>query len=279
MTNVVGTNSWPWHQYCEARGQQLDDQLDDVLTQVAASGLTAWEGGCTSPAQTDRLAGLLDKHGLVMPTMYAGARLHEPDWRKAVGEVLRQADLGRPIGVRIVVCNPDPIQWGGQQDKSDAELRRQAEAMRTLASELRSRGMTLAYHTHDAELRASARELHHMLATTRHSGVMLCLDAHWLYRGAGNSNVALLDVLDLYGDRVVSVHLRQSRGGVWSETLGPGDVELEAVAARLRTIGFAGPLMLEICAEEGTPRTMPPGEAHRLSREWIEATFDAARGG
>ena len=53
----------------------------------------------------------------------------------------------------------------------------------------------------------------------RDVGMKLCLDTHWIYRGAGNSNVALFDILKLYGDRVVSLHLRQSVGGVWSETL------------------------------------------------------------
>jgi len=82
-------------------------------------------------------------------------------------------------------------------------------------------GLTLSYHNHDIELRNAAREFHHMMVGTDPAYVTLCLDAHWIYRGAGNSAVALFDVLKLYGPRITELHLRQSKDNIWTETFRP----------------------------------------------------------
>ena len=84
--------------------------------------------------------------------------------------------------------------------------------------------MVLAYHNHDAEMREGAREFHHMLTGTDPANVKLCLDAHWIYRGSGNSQVALFDIVEIYVDRIVELHLRQSHDGIWSEVFGEGDI-------------------------------------------------------
>jgi inosose dehydratase len=118
------------------------------------------------------------------------------------------AERAKAAGAQIVVTNPNPIRWGGSEDKSDAQLRTQAAALDRLGQQLAQRGMTLAYHNHDAELRNAAREFHHMLVGTGPRFVTLCLDAHWIYRGAGNSSVALFDVVKRYGPRVRELHLQ-----------------------------------------------------------------------
>ena len=70
----------------------------------------------------------------------------------------------------------------------------QAEALDKLGARLKQMRLILAYHNHDAELRNAAREFHHMMLGTDPALVTLCLDAHWIYRGAGNSAVALFDM-------------------------------------------------------------------------------------
>jgi inosose dehydratase len=135
--------------------------------------------------------------------------------------------------------------------------------------------MKLAYHNHDIELRNAAREFHHMMAGTDPRHVSLCLDAHWVYRGAGNSQVALLDVVKLYGARVSELHLRQSRGGVWSETLDDGDIDYTALAQALAHARVRPHLVLEIAVEKGTPKTLSPLEAHRRSVDYARRVFAA----
>jgi inosose dehydratase len=122
-------------------------------------------------------------------------------------------------------------------------------------------------------MRASAREFHHMMLGTDPAQVGLCLDAHWIYRGAGNSQVALYDIVQLYGSRIASLHLRQSRGGVWTQALGDGDIDYQPLVARLRELRFAGPLIMEQAVEKGTPTDLPPVERERQSRAWVRAMF------
>ena len=101
----------------------------------------------------------------------------------------------------------------------------QAAALDRLGGLLREMGMVLAYHNHDAELRNAAREFHHMLLGTDPQNMAFCMDVHWVYRGSGNSQVAVFDVLRLYGSRIRELHLRQSINGVWTETFCDGDID------------------------------------------------------
>jgi inosose dehydratase len=101
----------------------------------------------------------------------------------------------------------------------------------------------------------------------------LCLDAHWVWRGGGNSMPVLADVVKRYGARVSEVHIRQSAAGVWSETLGEGDVDYPAVVKGLAEAGVKPQLVVEIAVEKGTPHTMDPVEAHRRSVEYARRVF------
>jgi len=209
-----------------------------------------------------------------MPSIYVNSTLHEAaEAERSIAQVLAVAREVRPVGARIIVTNPNPIRWGGPENKSDDQLRTQAAAMDRLGKELAALKMTLAYHNHDIELRQAAREFHHMMSGTDPRYVSLCLDAHWVYRGSGNSSVALFDVVKLYGDRVKEIHLRQSQNGVWSETLGPGDIDYEALARALAKKQAKPNLVLEVGVEPGTPKTMSPVAAHRQSAEYARRVF------
>ena len=146
-----------------------------------------------------------------------------------------------------------------------------AEALRNLGERLRQEGLRLAYHAHEPEMRAAAREYHHMMLATDPAVVELCLDTHWVYRGADNSQVALSDIARLYAGRIAVLHLRQSRGGVWAETFGEGDIDYRPLLKNLRLAGFSGPVYLEQPREAGTPATMDIFEAHRRGLRALKA--------
>jgi inosose dehydratase len=250
--------------------------LDEILADVAAAGLNCWEpfAGPLSEAQT--LAPLLQKHRLQAPSAYANVELHTPEWQRHADACVANALYLQPLGTRLIVVNPTPIKWGGSEDKNDAQLRTQAAGLRYLHEALGRQGLQLAYHTHDPEMRAAAREFHHMMHATRDLGMALCLDAHWIYRGAGNSNVALLDIVERYADRIATLQLRQSHGGTWCELLEAGDIDYVPLVKTLKAAGFDGPAHLEICQEQGTQRTMPLRATHRRSAEWFRSLWEAA---
>lgn len=273
IASLVATQSYSWHQVFDAEGKRYLEHLDDVFARVAASGIEGWEGSITLQEEADTVGRLLAKHGLRTESIYANSTLHTPAWRDSVDDVLRQARLAKPLGVRVVVTNPNPIRWGGPENKNDEQLRTQAVALQTLGEALATEGMTLAYHVHAPEMRASAREFHHMMLATDPAVVGLCWDAHWIYRGAEDSQVALDDILRLNGDRIVSLHVRQSRGGVWIETLDEGDVDYGPLVTKLHERHFNGPIVMEIAREQGTAITMSAVEAHRQGRQWVRELF------
>ena len=112
-----------------------------------------------------------------------------------------------------------------------------------------------------------------MLLATDPAHMTFCLDVHWIYRGAGNSNVALYDVLTLYADRISELHIRQSTDHVWSETLGEGDIDYTAVVDVLVQRGIRPHLVLEQAVEEGTPHTLSALEAHRQTHAYAVGVF------
>lgn len=270
----LATNAYSWQVFYQREGRNFAATLDAGLQDVVASGLNGFEPGAGGTEDVRPLLPMLRRHGLEMRSLYVNSSLHETaEAERSIGQILAVAREVKPFGTRIIVTNPNPIRWGGPENKSDAQLRVQSAALNRLGRELAALKLTLAYHYHDIELRAAAREFHHMMAGTDPRYVTLCLDAHWMYRGAGNSQVALFDVVELYGHRVSELHLRQSQDGIWSEILGPGDIDYEALARALTRKKVKPHLVLEIAVETGTPRTLDPVEAHRRSAEYARRVF------
>ena len=270
----LASNVYPWTTFYRRENRNFNESLDAGLAEVAKSGADGFEPIANGPDDIDRLAPLLAKHGLEMRSLYVNSLLHESDKATAsIDEVLAIAEKAKEVGTRIIVTNPSPIRWGGPEDKSDSQLEFQARSLDKLGEKLAALGVTLAYHNHDVELRSAAREFHHMMVGTDPAHVSLCLDAHWIYRGAGNSAVALFDVLKLYGPRITELHLRQSVDTIWTEVLGDGDIDYPALAKYLLQINVKPHVVLEQAVEKDTPKTMGPVEAHRRGGEYARKVF------
>jgi inosose dehydratase len=256
----LSTNSYSWHVFYQREGRDFGAELNAGLAEVKACGIDGYEPGVGGVNDIEKLIPLLLKNGLEMRSLYVNSTLHtEAEAAKSIENIVAVAKATRAVGTRIFVTNPNPIQWGGAQNKDDGQLRVQAASMNQLGAALKEHGVRLAYHNHDIELRNAGREFHHMMLGTDPALVSLCLDSHWVFRGSGNSQVALFDVVKLYGSRVVELHLRQSQAGIWSETLDGGDIDHERLAADLRKAGAKPHLVLEVAVEKGTPKTMSPG--------------------
>ena len=85
--------------------------------------------------------------------------------------------------------------------------------------------------------------------------------------------MALFDVVELYGGRVAELHLRQSKGNLWSEAFGEGDIDYRALAKALAAKGAKPLLVLEQGPENGTPQTIDAAEAHRRSCHYVREVF------
>ncbi|MBD2753286.1 sugar phosphate isomerase/epimerase family protein [Spirosoma validum] len=270
----ISCNVYTWNTFYEREKKQWMADPDASLAEYVKTGLTAYEPSFTNADEVKRLIPYLTKYKLAMPSLYVNSTLHRADEaRKSIDSVLAIAEAARPAGTTIFVTNPSPVKWGSNDDKTDTELIEQAKNLNRLGAQLRERGITLAYHTHAPEHRQAAREFHHMLLATDPKNVSLCLDAHWIYRGSGNSQIALFDVVKLYGKRIVEIHIRQSKNGIWQETFSDGDIDYRRLAADLKTVNIRPLLVLEQCLEKDSPKTMGPVEAHKQNLHYTRTVF------
>jgi inosose dehydratase len=271
----VATNTYPWGTFASRDGGTFVPHSDEALAAIASAGCAGYEPIINDVEEFEGLGARLRAHGLDMRSIYVNSSLHEESAAVAsIEHVLAIVQRAVEIGTRIVVTNPSPIRWGGPENKTDLQIRSQAVALDRLGRELRGIGVTLAYHNHDAELRLGAREFHHMLTATDPANVKFCLDAHWVFRGCGDSQVALFDALEHYGDRIVELHLRQSRGGVWTEVFSAdGDVDYTRLSAWLQRHDLRPRLTLEQAVENGSPKTVDAVAAHRQGLAVVKDVF------
>jgi len=271
----VATNTYPWGTFASRDGGTFTVHSDEALATIASAGFSGYEPAVNDVKELDGLAARLEAHDLDMRSLYVNSSLHDESAAAAsIEQVVAIARRALEIGTRIIVTNPSPIRWMGPENKTDAQIRSQAIALDRLGRELRALGITLAYHNHDAELRLGAREFHHMLTATDPANVTFCLDAHWVFRGCGDSQVALFDVLEHYGERIVELHLRQSRGGVWTEVFSAdGDVDYARLSAWLQTHNVKPRLTLEQAVEKGSPKTVDAVTAHRQGLAVVRDVF------
>ncbi len=270
----IACNSYPWSTFYGREKKDWMADPDASLTDFIASGLTGYEPAMTNASDADKLAPFLKKYKLEMRSIYVNSELHDAAAaQKSIDTALAIAEAAKPLGTRIVVTNPNPIKWGSADNKNDAQLTEQAKNLDRLGAELRKRGLTLAYHTHDPEFRAGAREFYHMMLNTDPKNVAFCLDSHWIYRGAGNSQVALFDVVKLFGKRIVELHIRQSKDGIWTETFTDGDIDYRRLARELKAFNVRPHLVLEQSVEAKSPNTMGGIEAHKKDLIYAREVF------
>ena len=271
----VATNTYPWTRFAKRESKTCTLHGDKLLAAIASTGIRGYEPIIQQPGEFKGLGAKLQTHGLQMRSLYVNSTLHDESLAKqSVNDVLAIARGAVELGTKIIVTNPSPVRWGGPENKTDAQLMTQAKYLNLLGAELQRLGLTLAYHNHDSELRLGAREFHHMLTATDPNVVKFCLDAHWVFRGCGDSQIALFDVVEQYGNRIVELHLRQSREGIWSEVFAAqGDIDYQRLADWLKSRAIKPHLVLEQAVEADSPNTLDAVEAHRRSFKQVLHTF------
>lgn len=265
----ISTNTYPWRTHAQRNreGDGYRPVSRQTMQAIRDSGLTAFEPILDTPDQLVGMAEKMAECSLSMPTIYVNSVLHDANRVDAsIDNVLATAAAAHDLGARICVTNPSPIRWGGDENKDDAQLRLQAKSLDRLGGGLADLGVTLAYHNHDAEFRQGGREFHHMLTATDPDVVKLCLDSHWIFRGCGDSELAVMDAIAHYGSRTVELHLRQSTEGIYDEKFSlQGDLNYVAITTMLASLGVRPIMVLEQAVEEGSPQTLDPIAAHRAS--------------
>ena len=265
----LATNTYPWLTFAKRAGEKFHPHSEELLTSIAATGIKGYEPIISGASDLKGLGDRLKKNGLEMRSLYVNSTLHEKGKIETSSQkVLEIAREAKKLGTKIIVTNPSPIKWGGNESKSDVQLKLQAKALDELGAALKKESISLAYHNHDIELRHGAREFHHMLTATSPENVRFCLDAHWVFRGCGNSEVAVFDALAHYADRIVELHLRQSANGIWTEVFQKeGDIDYQRLFDFLTSKNITPHYVLEQAVESKSPKATACEEAHRQGRK------------
>lgn len=270
----ISCNAYTWLTFYRRDGKNWGKEPDSDAQEFVKSGIPALEPGLDSSEEARQAIDVLRTHNIKMPSVYVNTVLHKKDMAmKSIESVLSIAGEVKKYNTEIIVTNPSPIEWGGTVLKTDKELIEQAKNVEALGEGLRKAGLKLAYHTHDTELMAGAREFHHVLQNTTKENVGFCFDVHWVYRGSKDSQVAVFDILKMYGDRIIEVHLRQSVNGIWSETFGNGDIDYQRFADELEKRKIYPHLVIEQCIEEKTISSMNVVDAHKADLKNVQKIF------
>jgi inosose dehydratase len=265
-TPLVGSSIYGWTQYAQRDGRPLD--VPEVMTALKDCGYDYLEGfmNLEQPDENARFADQLRGKGLHPHSIYSGATLHDSSKRDAeLQKVLAAASVCGREGFKSLSCNPSPV----GREKTIEELDTQASALNELGRGLARLGMKLGVHQHLPEMASKAREFHHIFENTDPALVRWCYDVHWVWKGG----VAPLEALKRYGDRVLAWHLRQSRNGIWWETLDTGEIDYAAVAKFARKHRLPSSYTVELAIESGTQVTRSAVENHSQSRKFVKQVF------
>jgi inosose dehydratase len=177
----VASNSYNWLTFYRRSGKTWGQDWDACMAAYAQTGLRAYEGSFSSVEELNKLAPYLKKYSVQLPSLYVNSLLHtREDAEKSIQSALAIATAAGELGTKIIVTNPSPIRWGSDELKTDEQLEIQVNNLEKLGATLRGKGMTLAYHIHDNELKGGAREFHHMMLNTTPEHMSFCFDVHWL---------------------------------------------------------------------------------------------------
>jgi inosose dehydratase len=241
----------------------------DHLTELKTVGASGLELLVNTAASLEGQAKKIQDEGLELRSIYTGGNFfNEKRIPAETDRLVKLGETAKKFGTKIIVFNAD-----AKSGKSDAELELQSQSVDKVGAELAKIGIALALHYHTTELEFGGREFHHLLCGTDPKHLFLCFEEHWSYRACGNSQTAMFDHFKLYKDRIAEVHLRQSIKGVWSETFGDGDIDNVKLAAALKTLPVYPHVVIEQCAERGTPQTIEAGEVFKQSLAYIRKIF------
>lgn len=265
------TNVYGWTLLAKREGYEWN--VARAMAEAKRAGVKGWEHAFRTVHEVQPVVEEAKQQGLEMHSAYLFGVFHEPDLAQdATVNTLEIADALRHAGVRNLIINPEPLPGGAL--KSDQQLSTQAKAINSLGKALCGIGSRLLLHSHDPEMKAGAREFHHMLVNSDSQWVRMCLDVHWVCRGAQNSQAALHDIISLYASRIDLLHLRQSVDGVWSESLGKGDIDFVALAQHLKVPKVKALMTLELCMEDGISGDLSGEQANANAITYLQPLLD-----
>jgi sugar phosphate isomerase/epimerase len=268
---TLAVQGYVWMQHYGRLGQKAEDHAPEIFAAFHRAGYRALDLIHTffPPERTGAYVKALRDLQLRVPVLYHGGRMHTPeDAARSTDSMLSVVRrLKGPLNLDALCINADPKP--AKAPKTGEELDYQSGAMNRLALSLKDEGVRLMVHQHDPEMANDAREWRHILKNTDPKLVHACLDTHWVLRGGQN----VMTILQETAPRLISVHLRNSKNGIWMEELGDGDIDYRAVAAFLKKLSYSGYLVVELAWDKETAFSRSLEDNLTRSRLYAEQVF------
>lgn len=165
--------------------------------------------------------------GLETAGIHTHFRLDQPDWIDgAEAYVQRSAEFAAAVNAPYLPMS------GRRMIKTDEQLALMADLLNNFGRIAATNGLRFCYHHHDWELADDWRELRFLMANTDPDYVGILSDIGWIIK-AGQT---ISDVLDAYGNRIVTFHVKDAPADGWFTELGKGIVPLDEFFDKLPTV-------------------------------------------
>jgi sugar phosphate isomerase/epimerase len=244
----------------------LDTVFSD-LSYAGIEGVELMEINLKGDNSVARLKELSAKYNLPVSGTSYGAIA--PMWVKSNHEaVLSEFSLvadrlksvnGKTVGISV---------GDARRKKTEAELDAQAEVLQKMLTICKDRNLAPNIHNHTYEVEHDLHDLKGML--TRVPDLKLGPDLNWLIRGGVNP----VEFITTYGKQIVYLHIRdQYADGTWTEHVGQGATDFNAIAKALKQQNFSGQAAIELAFPNNFKPVNPLKKDWDLSRKFVRRTF------
>ena len=191
--------------------------VPDTLAAVADAGYQNVEPFAFFGYTAEEFGALLDQYGLRAPSMHTNIDALAND----LDQVIADADA---IGARYVT-----LAFVGPEWRTEERVAELAAILNEVGEELRRSGKQLVYHNHDFEFLTvfdDGRTMYETLAdSTDPHLVKFQLDLYWAVTGG----VDPVDIIEQYGDRIVTLHVKDRAADGSFADVGEGTIDFAEI--------------------------------------------------
>lgn len=268
MAKKILVGAHPWVYAAKQENYDIYPQKEQIFSDMSYAGMDGIELMHTlfhHERAVEKIKELSQKYSLPVIGSSFGGNMFNRDEHDAI---LEEAHLvieslaevgGRTLGTSV---------GSAPTKKTKEQLDAQAFLLREIIAICSKNNIVLNLHNHTYEVENNEHDLSGTLA--RIPDVKLGPDLNWLLR----AGIDPVDFIHRHAERIVFLHLRDQKAfGRWSEAMGEGDMDYEAIGKALREIDFSGDAVIELAHEPDFEPTRPKRESLKISREFVLKTL------
>ena len=239
------------------------DQVFSDFKYAGIEGVELMEVNLRRPDAIANIGALIEKHDLPVTGSSYNADMWDRTQQQKIIEdvefvVERLSELGgKNFGITV---------GDARRKKTEEELDAQGEVLSEILKICKKKDVLPNMHNHTFEVKDN---LHDLKGTvSRVPDLKLGPDLNWLIRGG----VDPVSFIKTYGNKIVYLHIRdQRKDGLWTEYVGEGVTDFQAIATALKDARFNGEVAIELASDE--PPKNPMKENWKKSREYVREVF------